>query len=651
MDTALLNAPGLTIALALALGMMAQAAAHHLRMPGIVLLLAAGVLVGPDGMGLIHPGSLGKALNILTGFAVAVILFEGGLNLKFRRLKRAQRSIRQLILLGGLVTVVGAAAAVHFIMHWPWKNAVLFGTLVMVTGPTVINPLLKRLKVKSAVATVLEAEGVLIDALGAVVAAVALEAALGPVHGGPMVWAWHVVSRLGFGALGGALVGGGLLYLYRARRMLPEGMENVFTLALILALFQASNMVLGESGIAAVTMAGIIIGNINTHALQDLVDFKEELTVLLIGMLFVLLAADVRLTQVVGLGWPAVGVVLLLMFLVRPAAVFAGTSFSGLKWKERVFIAWIGPRGIVAAAVASFFAAAFSEKGLPGGNELRALVFLVIAVTVVFAGLTGGLVAGLLGLRRPRQAGWVILGASALARGMAKLLRQDGQEVVCIDANADHCKAAENDCTRVIFGNGLQARYLTRAQIDTRRGALALTANEEVNYLFAQKAREEAKAVPIWVALKKDSVSLSAETLQKTGAGLLFAVPVDVEAWNRRFKSGQVHLQSWACMSDPSGEGHVATLMGGYPGNGLLACAVGGKRPLAPVGDGMRFKKGDVVSFFVVDVEIAMAAEFLDGEGWRCLESRDREAVTSSTCNLEANAGLSRGRGGVTGPG
>jgi len=312
MEPSVFNHPGLTIALALAMGMIAQALAHHLRIPGIVLLLAAGVALGPDGVNLIRPESLGTALNILTGFAVAVILFEGGLNLEFRRLKRAQRSIRQLILLGGLLTVTGASAAVHFIMHWPWRNAVLFGVVVMVTGPTVINPLLKRLRVKRSVATVLEAEGVLIDALGAVLATVVLEAVLSPARGSLLVWGWHVVSRLGFGALCGVAV-------------VPE---NVFTLAAVLALFQGSNAILSESGIAAVTMAGIIIGNFSTYVLRDLVEFKEELTVLLIGMLFVLLAADVRLEQVAGLGWPAVWVVLALMFLVRPVAVFAGTAFG-----------------------------------------------------------------------------------------------------------------------------------------------------------------------------------------------------------------------------------------------------------------------------------------------------------------------------------
>lgn len=636
MDTSVFYLPGMTVALALAAGMTAQAVAHHLRIPGIILLLAAGVGLGPDGAGVIHPESLGPALNILTGFAVAVILFEGGMNLKVGRLKRAQHSIRQLILFGSIFTVTGGAAAAHYILQWPWKSAVLFGTLVVVTGPTVINPLLKRLKVKHSVATVLEAEGVLIDAIGAVIATVALEAALTPAYSNPLVWVWHVVSRLGFGMVSGTAVALLLVFLYRVRRLIPEGTENVFTLSAVLALFQGSNMVLPESGIAAVMMAGIIVGNLSTPALRDLLEFKEELTVLLIGMLFVLLAADVRMAQVTRLGLPGIWVVLVLMFLVRPVAVFAGTWFSGLNWKERFFIAWIGPRGIVAAAVASFFAVALTEQGLPGGYELRALVFLVIAVSVVFAGLTGGLVAGVLGLRRPSHMGWVILGANELARGVAKLFKEAGQEVVCIDSNADHCRAAENDCARVIYGNGLQARYLLRAGVDTRRGALALTANEEVNYLFIQKVKEEVKDIFLYSVLTTDTISLTSTMLHQVGAEVMFGAPVDVDTWNRRFKRKQVYLQRRKRTDDPP-DASEGSLFSSYSGTGLISAAVRRNGKLLPIGDGMRFKKDDEVHFFVFGPELEAAGEFLDRAGWRLTDRMGTDAFSTSACQPEEN--------------
>ena len=622
------------MALALVLGMVAQTLAHHMRVPGIVLLLAAGVAFGPDGLGIIHPAELGTALNVLIGFAVAVILFEGGMNLKIRRLKRAQRSIRQLIIAGGLITVAGGALAAHYILNWPWNNAILFGTLIMVTGPTVINPLLKRLKVKRSVATVLEAEGVLIDAVGAVVAMVALEAALSPHHGSPLILAWNVFFRIGFGAVCGGITAAWLIFLCQTKRWVPEGSTNVFTLSVVLVLFQGANMIVPESGIAAVIMAGFGVGNFSSYALRELLEFKEELTVLLIGMLFVLLAADVRLSQVIDLGWPAMGVVAVLMFLIRPLAVFTGTWSSGLTVKERWFISWIGPRGIVAAAVASFFAAAFSSQGMSGGYELRALVFLVIAVTVVFAGLTGGLMAGALGLRRPSGMGWVLLGANALARAMARLFKEDGQEVVCIDSNADNCNAAQEDCTRVLYGNGLQARYLMRAEIDIRRGAIALTANDEVNYLFIQKVKEEVRALDLYAALQTDTTSLTVKMLHQTGVKVVFGMPVDVDVWCRRLESRQLFLQMWRFSQQTSSDTDEAPLPSHYAETPMLGVALRRNGRLSPIAHSTRFKTGDEVCFLVFEPEQQRVNEFLEKSGWQLISTVDKDMFSTSSCHL-----------------
>ncbi|MFW5901465.1 MAG: cation:proton antiporter [Thermodesulfobacteriota bacterium] len=630
METEFLHNPALTVALALVVGIIAQALAHHIRVPGIVLLLAAGVLLGPDGAGLIRPQSLGPALNVITGFAVAVILFEGGINLKFGRLRQAGRTINSLILVGGAVTVAGGAAAARFILEWPWQTAMLFGTLVMVTGPTVINPLLKRLKVKRSVATVLEAEGVLVDAIGAVVAIVALEAALSPAHGSPAIWLWHVISRLGFGVLFGAAAGMALVGIFRIRRLIPEGMENVFTLCAVLGLFQGANVLLPESGIAAAAAAGVMVGNFSTYVLEDLAEFKEELTVMAIGMLFVLLAADVRMEQVQALGWPGVWTVLALMFIIRPAAVFAGTYFSELNWREKLFISWIGPRGIVAAAVASLFAAGLVKQGLPGGYELRALVFLVIAATVLSAGLTGGVVASLLSLRRPSNYGWVIMGANDLGRAVGKLLKESGQEVVMLDANTDHCRAAEADCTRVICGNALQPRYLTRAEIDTRKGAIALTPNEEVNYLFLQRVKAEIKEIYLYSALQAGSTSLTETMLSRHAAGVVFGVPVDVDLWTHRFQQRQARLQKWRYAGSAAAE----TDMRGYSPKSFLLAAVIRGAAMWPAGRSLSFKKGDEAFFFVYSPETEAAEAFLAEAGWEPLERQGEEYFSTSICHL-----------------
>jgi len=633
-ETVFLN-PELTIALALFIGIIAHILSHHARIPVIVLLLAAGVLLGPDGMGIIHPETLGSSLNALTGFAVAVILFEGGLNLKFCRLRNVHRTVGRLILSGAFFSLVGGTAAGRFFLQWPWWTAFLFGTLAMVTGPTVINPLMSRLKVRHSTAAVLEAEGVLIDAVGGIIATVALYGVLSPAEAAPAVFVWHVFSRLGFGAACGTILAFFLIALYRRRGLIPEGLENVFTLTAVLILFQGCNLILTESGLAAVVTAGIVVGNNRTYALEDLAEFKEELTALLIGMLFVLLAADVRLGQVVSLGLPGLEVVLILMFLVRPVAVFAGTLFCGLNLKERFFIAWIGPRGIVAAAVASFFAVTLKENGLPLGHELRALVFLLIAASVLSAGLTGGVLAGWLGLRRPSQAGWVILGACPTGRALSKLLMENGQETVLIDNNPDHCEAAEKDCTRILFGRGLSLTVLKRAQIDIRRGAIALTSDDEVNFLFIQQVKKEIKEISLFSALRSVTESLTEEMLHEAGAELAFGGTVDIKSWNRAFAEKMVHLHLWERGKEPGEGPEEGPPMDGYPGKGLIPVALRRDDVLTPVGDGTRFKTGDEVWFFVQDRELSEAEDFLSRAGWEKIRCEARETFSTSVCHLK----------------
>ena len=630
----MLNNPSLTIALALAAGMMAQTAAHHLRIPAIVVLLLTGVLLGPDLADVIRPAVLGDALGMLIGFAVAIILFEGGMGLKIARLKREQRSIRQLITIGGMITVLGSALTAHIILGWDWRMAALFGTLVMVTGPTVINPLLQRLKVKRNVAVVLEAEGVLIDAIGAIVAIVALEAALSPAGESVFGALLHIIERLGGGAAMGLGFGFLLVRLLNARDLIPEGIENVFTLCMVLAVFQASNVLLPESGIAAVTVAGIVVGNSRTRIKEDLEEFKEELTVMMIGLLFVLLSADVRLAEVRALGLPGAFTVISLMFLVRPANVFISTIKSKFTVKERVFISWIGPRGIVAAALASLFAAEFARKGLPGGNELRALVFLVIAATVVSAGLTGGFMARWLKLKRPTNFGWVILGANELARALAKLFKENGQEVVSIDSNPEACTAAENDCTRVLFANALQPSALLRAEIDTRRGALAVTPNEEVNLLFIQKASRLARSLQLFTVLKRFSQSISPKMVEETGAQVLFGKPVDVEFWSVRIRRKEISIQYWEPPENQAEKNSKAEIIQLIGENTGVALAVLRNGILSPMGSRIICRKGDQIVVLVFAMERQKLKDRLQENDWRLVRAIEGDEFSTSQCLL-----------------
>ncbi len=540
----LIDNPALGVALALAVGMFAQALGRHLRIPGIVLLLGAGVALGPDALGVIEPAALDGALHALVGYAVAVILFEGGLNLNLKRLRREALSIRRLVTLGALVTAAGGALAARWLLHWDWTLSALFGTLVIVTGPTVINPLLRRIRVQRNVATVLEAEGVLVDAVGAIVAVVALEVVLSPGDS-LALGAWHLISRLGFGTLLGLLAGLGIAFLLRFKELIPEGLENVFTLSLVLLLYQASNALLEETGIVAVAVAGLVVGNVKAPVLEDLREFKEQLTVLLIGMLFVLLAADVRLEQVRALGWGGVATVVALMLVVRPVNILVGTFGSELKLREKAFLAWLAPRGIVAAAVSSLFAQELDAAGIAGGSELRALVFLVIAVTVLVQGLSGGLVARLLGVRGPGRAGQVVLGASPLGLALGSVLRSAGESVTFIDSNPHACRDAEAQGFQVLYGSALTESLQLRAGLDRRVGCLAVSLNDELNLVFAQKSLRSYGVPKVWVALRRGHLSVTPQMVQSAGAHLLFGKPRTLDLWSVRLERGTAALERW----------------------------------------------------------------------------------------------------------
>ncbi|MGE0788376.1 MAG: cation:proton antiporter [Sandaracinaceae bacterium] len=535
----------MTVALALAAGMSAQALARHLRVPGLVLLLVFGVVLGPDVLDLVQPQTLGAGLQTLVGFAVAVILFEGGMTLEIGRLRRQGRAINQLISVGALVSLVVGMIVAAIFMGFGWKNSLLFGTLLIVTGPTVVTPLLKQLKVKKEVSTVLEAEGVLIDAVGAITAAVALEIVLSPSGESWALALPTIAWRLGVGTVLGVVGGLVLAGLLRFRGVIPEGLTNTFALAGAMLIFQIANAMLHESGIAAVTIAGLVVGNLETHDHHGLQHFKEQLVIMLIALLFVLLVANVRVDDVMALGWRGGAVAAATILLVRPLSVLAGTFRTSLSLKERVFIGWIGPRGIVAAAVASLFAYQLDQAQLEGGTQLRALVFLVIAVTVFWSALTGGLAAWALGLRRKQDDGWMVIGANHLARLVAQELKTAGADVVVVDDDGDLIRGIEEAGLRALHRDPLDPGTLEMAQLDTREGAIGLTASEEANYLFGEKSRLGVPGVRYPIAIVTSDTGVTRSMVHDFGGELLFGRAVDVAEWAKRIEKGEAEVVWW----------------------------------------------------------------------------------------------------------
>ncbi len=526
--------PTLTLVLALTFGVIAQAGARHLRVPAIVLLLASGVVLGPELLGWVRPQSLGSGLFQLVHLAVALILFEGGLNLEISRLRREQVVIRRLVTLGAAVTLLGGGLAAGWLLGWPPRLSLLFGSLVVVSGPTVIGPLMTELRLRPRIASLLEAEGVLIDPIGAILAVLALDLALAPSVEAIGSGATGMLLRAGFGGVAGALGGLAIAFVLRRPNLVPQGLENILTLSLVLLLFQACEQVASESGLLAVTLAGVVVGNIPSRVDRDLREFKDQLSVLFIGALFVLLAAGVRFDDIRALGWPGWLVVLTLILAVRPAGVLLSTLGTGLSWRERLFASWVAPRGIVAAAVASTAAAALERRGMPGGVELRALVFLTIAGTVVQAGFTALPVALMLGLRLRGRDRVAILGAKGLGLHLALELARDEVEVVLIDSNPQNCRRAEERGLPVIYGDAIGDRTLQRARIESVGTVVGTTSNDELNGLFVSRARERFGVPEGWVALRRLDAGLSADVVRGSEAHVLFEGPHDVDRWDVR---------------------------------------------------------------------------------------------------------------------
>jgi NhaP-type Na+/H+ or K+/H+ antiporter len=595
----------LALTLALAVGVLAQSVARHLRVPGIVLLLLSGATFGPDLLGWIRPRDLGDGMLIIVDLAVAVILFEGGLNLQVSRLRREQASIRRLVTWGALITLAGGALAAWALLDWSVSQSLLFASLIVVTGPTVVGPLLSELRVKPRPSTVLEAEGVLIDPIGAILAVLVLEVVMSPGTDTLASEGQQLVFRLGFGAAAGMLGGFLLASLLKVRNLIPEGHQNVFVLASVLLLFEACDQVVSLSGLMAVTLAGVVVGNSRIHLDRDLRDFKEEITLLLIGLLFIMLAADVRIAHVVALGWSGVAVVAVLVFLVRPLGVVVSTVGSDLSWRERAFVSWIAPRGIVAAAIASVVASVLDQRGIGGGDQLRAMVFLTISCTVVLAGLTGGIVGRLLGVRLPARDTIAILGAHALGLELAEAFRRADRPVVFLDSNPSSCRRAEEAGFPVVFGNALSERTL-------------------------QRAREFFGVSQGFIAAAPGSLAIADDLVESDEARVVFDGAHDVERWDVRARHGGIESQEFVFQPGENGEADSPEREETTRGSELFVILAWRRgSTTTPMWRRHSPKTGDVATIAINSSERDEALAELADRGWVLFEPEAEAAVAS----------------------
>ncbi len=485
--------PALAIAAIITLGAGAQWLSWRLRVPAILPLLSIGFLVGPV-LGWLRPSQVfGDALLYpAVSLAVGLVLFEGGLTLRLSELHETRRVIVSLITVGALVTWLGSAAAAYWLGALPGPLALLFGALVIVTGPTVIGPLLRIVRPTARVANVLKWEGIIIDVVGAMVAVLVSEALLlGTAQSAPA----HTVLLLGrflvVGAAAGAVAGYALAWLLK-RRAMPDYLINVVSLATLFSAFTLANVVTDESGLLAAVVMGVVLANLRVPNIGALLSFKEDLSVLFVSMLFVVLAANLQLASLAAeLTWRGLALLLVLVLVTRPAGVLLSSLRSPLTWPERLFLSGIAPRGIVAAAVSSLFASKLTAAGFEQARSLPPLVFLMIVGTVLLASLSARPLGVRLGVADPDPQGFLILGADEVARTVARALHAQHIPVLLADTNWSHVTAARVEGLQAYYGSLLSDHSDDELRLSGIGRLLALTSNDEANALTALKYARE----------------------------------------------------------------------------------------------------------------------------------------------------------------
>ncbi len=473
------------LTLILVLGITARWIAWRLHLPSILLLLLSGIVVGPVA-GFLNPEEVfGDLLTPLVSISVAVILFEGGLSLSIADLREIGSVVRNLVTLGVVVTWAISTGAAYWILEFDFTLALLLGAILVVTGPTVVIPLLRHVRPKGQIGSVIKWEGILNDPVGALLAVLIYEAILaGGFHGGPGVVAQEFFESLAAGCLVG-FVGAALIVLLLRYYWIPDFLQNAFSLMMVVSVFAASNIWKPESGMLATTVMGVVLANQRVCAVKHIVEFKENLRVLIISSIFIILAARLRLSDLADVGLAGVLFLAVLMFVARPAAVFVSAAGSKLSSQERIFLAWMAPRGIVAAAISSIFAARLIEAGYTQAERLVPVTFFVIIGTVTIYGLGAFPVARRLKLAQGSPQGVLIVGAHSWARLLAQALKRENIRVVLVDSNRTNVAAARLAALPAHYGGILSEQVLDEIDLYGISRLLALTSNDEANSLAA----------------------------------------------------------------------------------------------------------------------------------------------------------------------
>ncbi|MFO0914136.1 MAG: sodium:proton antiporter [Pirellulales bacterium] len=473
----------------LVLGIGSQWTASRIRVPAILLLLIVGCLAGSVS-GLLRPDEMfGELLSPIVSLSVGLILFEGGMHLKFAEIRGAWRPLIGLLTVGVAVTWCAVTLAAIYVLQMRPSAALVLGAILTVTGPTVIGPLLREIRPIGRVGTISKWEGITIDPIGATLALLVFEA-IDSIQraefGSATASAAHGLLVVAIAGTIIGLVAAAVIIAMLHRFWIPEFLQNPVVLTLVVLAYTSAEVIHHEAGLLAVTVMGIALANQTKVDLHRLIEFKESLVVLLISVLFIILSARVPLSSLASFGWRGVAFAAALILVVRPLSVWAATIGSGLTFADRMFLSWMAPRGIVAASVSSVFAIEMGEAG----QAIAPATLIVIFATVTVYGLTSGRLARRLGLAAPNAQGLLIAGANQTARAIARVLTAEGFPVVLVDSRMERVRKARQQGLNVHHASILSEQVLDDIDFGGLGRFLAITSNDEVNGIAAARFRE-----------------------------------------------------------------------------------------------------------------------------------------------------------------
>jgi len=580
---------------AVLVAVIAQVLATRFKFPPILLWLTAGIVLGPYGLHWLHAEQIQPAMHTLVELGLAIILFEGGLNLNLKALRETGWVVGRLVILGPLITMFAGGAAAHWLAGMNWPLALLFGALISVGGPTVIMPIVRQMRLGRTISHILTGEAMLVDGIGAILAIVMLQVALTPDMPGS-----YILQDIFFKAAVGTAIGiaGGrlLAWLLSLDTLKDMELRTIMSLAAAWGLFLLADSISQQAGLLTMLVMGATLQRMELPDIQRLRHFKGSLSVLLISLLFVLLAANLNLLVIENYLWQGFGIFIILALFVRPLLALLATAGSGLEWKQTAYLAGMAPRGVVAAAITSLFALILQENGQVQSEMFLALVYIIIIVSVFTYSLGAAPLKRFLKIEGGNERSVLIIGGGQIGAEVGRALGED-REVRFLDLNADVVNNLQRSGYNAVRGNALDPLYMEILRAEEIGTALIMTGSSDHNLLIARMAREEFHIPNIFVAMQEGDESKHSRLLHQLQTRRLFSKPYTFTYWNDQAYRKRLVYETREVEEDSPLIGHrMADVR--IPHGVLPICMVRKGQTCIPYDD-LRFAAGDEIKMLM----------------------------------------------------